>query len=53
MKNVGKVKYDDFPTALATTADGESVSIAKKGRLLTIQYEPDGGYGTPAVFAMK
>lgn len=83
VKNVGKVSYDDFPTALVTTAEGESSAsaiatggtcdspggirlkpgqsrsfclpfeIAKKGRVVVIQYEPDGGYGTPAVFAAR
>jgi hypothetical protein len=27
--------------------------VAKSGKLKTIQYEPDSGYGTPAVFAAK
>jgi hypothetical protein len=40
-------------------APGESKSfclpfqVAKAGRLKTIQYEPDSGYGTAAVFAVK
>lgn len=83
VKNVGKVRYKDFPTALLTTRDGESTgsaistggscnspstivlshgqsksfclpfAIAKKAKLKTVQYEPDGGYGTPAVFAIR
>jgi uncharacterized cupredoxin-like copper-binding protein len=27
--------------------------VAKAGKLKTVQYEPDAGYGTPAVFAVK
>jgi hypothetical protein len=27
--------------------------VAKAGKLQTVQYEPDGGYGTPAVFKVK
>jgi hypothetical protein len=83
VKNVGSVLYKDFPSAQATTADGESsgsaisvggscnspstiklqpgesksfclpFQIAKAGVLKTIQYEPDAGYGTPAVFSVK
>jgi len=83
VKNVGKGKYEDFPTALLTTRDGESsgsaistggscrspsairlepgqskrfclpFEVAKKAHVMTIQYEPDGGYGTPAVFVLK
>jgi hypothetical protein len=83
VKNVGDVVYKDFPSAQATTEDGESsgsaisvggscnspstiklkpgdsksfclpFQIAKSGVLKTIQYEPDAGYGTPAVFAVK
>ena len=83
VKNVGKVVYDDFPTASLTTADGESAGSAistggscnspggiklrpgqtksfclpfqvrKAGKLQTLQYLPDSGYGTPAVFALR
>jgi hypothetical protein len=83
VKNVGKVRYKDFPTALLTTRDGESsgsaistggscnspgliklqpgqaktfclpFQVAKRGKLLTVQYMPDGGYGTPAVFTLR
>lgn len=83
VKNVGKVRYKDFPTALLTTRDGQTsgsaistggscnspstitlkphqsksfclpFQVAKKGKLKTVQYEPDGGYGTPAVFAIR
>jgi uncharacterized cupredoxin-like copper-binding protein len=27
--------------------------VAKAGKLKTVQYEPDSGYGTPAVFAVR
>jgi hypothetical protein len=27
--------------------------VAKAGKLKTVQYQPDSGYGTPAVFAVK
>jgi archaellum component FlaG (FlaF/FlaG flagellin family) len=83
VKNVGKVRYKDFPTALLTTRDGESsgsaistggscnspglikltpgqektfclpFQVAKRGKLATVQYEPDSGYGTPAVFTLR
>jgi hypothetical protein len=81
VKNVGKVKYSDSPSALASTADGQisgseitgggpcntpatvklapgasktfcmPFAILKAGKLAFIQYNVDGGYGTPAVFA--
>ncbi|HEY4346201.1 MAG TPA: hypothetical protein VGM80_01330 [Gaiellaceae bacterium] len=83
VKNVGKVKYKDFPNALLTTTSGESsgsaistggscnspgllnlkpgqsktfclpFEVAKAGKLMTVQYETDSGYGTPAVFALR
>jgi archaellum component FlaG (FlaF/FlaG flagellin family) len=82
VKNVGKVRYKDFPTALLTTRDGESsgsaistggscnspgliklqpgqsktfclpFQVAKRAKLMTVQYTPDSGYGTPAVFTL-
>lgn len=83
VKNVGKVKYKDFPSALVTTSDGQSTGsaistggscnspstitlrpgqkksfclpfqVAKAGKLKTVQYQTDGGYGTPAVFRLR
>jgi hypothetical protein len=83
VKNVGKVKYDDSPNALVSTADGQIsggeitgggpcntpgdvklapgqqktfcvlFAVRKTGKLTFVQYETDGGYGTPAVFAVK
>ena len=83
VKNVGKVKYKDFPSALLTTRDGQShgsaistggscnspstitlrpgqkksfclpFEVPKRSKLKTVQYQTDGGYGTPAVFKLR